>query len=180
MRKGSFRKTSQPFLNLIGELMKKTLTLIFAMFTLTLASCGIIPFQAKSSINAVNVDENRVAVKGYDTVAYFTESKPVQGNANYTATYQGAVYHFASAENQMLFKGNPEKYAPQYGGYCAFGVTQEKKYDIDPEAWAIVDGKLYLNLNAGAQRVWDKDRSGNITIADANWIDIEPKAVSEL
>jgi YHS domain-containing protein len=160
--------------------MKKTLTLILAMFTLTLASCGIIPFQAKSSINAVNVDENRVAVKGYDTVAYFTESKPVQGSDQYTANYQGAVYQFSSSENLALFKGNPEKYAPQYGGYCAFGVTQEKKYDIDPTAWAIVGDKLYLNLNAGAQRVWDKDRVGNINTADVNWIDIAPKTVSEL
>jgi YHS domain-containing protein len=160
--------------------MKKTLTLILAMFTLTLASCGIIPFQAKSSINAVNVDENRVAVKGYDTVAYFTESKPVKGSDQYTANYQGAVYQFSSSENLALFKGNPEKYAPQYGGYCAFGVTQEKKYDIDPTAWAIVGDKLYLNLNAGAQRVWDKDRVGNINTADVNWIDIAPKTVSEL
>lgn len=151
-----------------------------ALFTLTLASCGLIPSQAMSSIEAVNVDENRLAIKGYDPVAYFVDAKAVEGSATYKTEYQGAIYHFASAKNLDMFKDSPAKYAPQYGGYCAFGVTQDKKYDVDPQAWAIVDGKLYLNLNARAQRVWDKDRNGNINIADANWVNIANTPVSEL
>jgi YHS domain-containing protein len=158
----------------------KLLTIFAVLFTLTLASCGLIPTQANSSIEAVNVDQNRLAIKGYDPVAYFTDAKPVEGNAKYSAEYNGATYHFASAEHQSLFNGDPAKYAPQYGGYCAFGVTQEKKYDIDPNAWAVVDGKLYLNLNSGAQNVWNKDRIGNIDSGNAIWLDIENKPVSEL
>nr|WP_136251774.1 YHS domain-containing (seleno)protein [Ningiella ruwaisensis] len=155
-------------------------TLIFICSAFVLSSCGIIPTQAESSISSVNVDENRVAIKGYDPVAYFTQNQPVQGVQQFSAEYNGALYYFSSAENQALFKGTPAKYAPQYGGYCAFGVTQEKKYDIDPTAFAIVDDKLYLNLNAGAQRVWDKDRLGNIESGDSIWLDIENKSVSEL
>ncbi|MBT1450608.1 YHS domain-containing protein [Glaciecola sp. XM2] len=158
----------------------KLLTIFAVVIAFTLTSCGLIPTQATSAIEAVNVDQNRLAIKGYDPVAYFTQADAVQGNQQFTAEYNGAVYYFASAENQALFNGTPAKYAPQYGGYCAFGVTQEKKYDIDPTAWAVVDGKLYLNLNAGAQRVWDKDRAGNIESGDSIWLNIEDKSVSEL
>jgi YHS domain-containing protein len=162
------------------KISPKLLALFTVLIAFTLPSCGLIPTQAKSSIEAINVDDNRVAIKGYDPVAYFTQSAPTQGLKQFTAEYNGAIYYFASAENRALFNGSPAKYAPQYGGYCAFGVTQEKKYDIDPNAWAVVDGKLYLNLNAGAQRVWDKDRLGNIETGDSMWLNIENKSVSEL
>ena len=158
----------------------KIFTAFAIVIAFTLSSCGLIPSQANSAIEAVNVDENRVAIKGYDPVAYFTEAKPVQGQTQFTSEYNSAIYQFASIEHKALFDGEPAKYAPQFGGYCAFGVTQEKKYDVDPTAWAVVDGKLYLNLNAGAQRVWDRDRIGNIASGDSIWLDIENKSVSEL
>ncbi|MGQ8364711.1 YHS domain-containing (seleno)protein [Glaciecola sp. 1036] len=158
----------------------KLLSVIVIGVTLTLASCGIIPTQANSSIEAINVDESRLAIKGYDPVAYFTQSMPVEGSASYTAEYKGAIYHFASAEHQSLFKANPAKYAPQYGGYCAFGVSKEKKFDTDPTAWAIVDNKLYLNLNDKVQGRWVLNKEELISEANEIWQQIENTPVSEL
>ena len=147
------------------------------VFAFAVTSCGIIPTQAQSSINAVNVDETRLAIKGYDPVAYFTEAKPVQGSSQFTADHLGATYHFSSAQNQSLFEGNPEKYAPQYGGYCAFGVSKEYKFDIDPEAWAVVDEKLYLNLNKKVQARWIGEKDELIVEADTIWTQIANKPV---
>ncbi|GLR70969.1 YHS domain-containing (seleno)protein [Agaribacter marinus] len=158
----------------------KLLTLFAVVIAFTVTSCGLIPTQAKSSIEAVNVDKSRLAIKGYDPVAYFTEAKPVLGNAQYTAQYNGATYHFASAKHQSLFTGNPMKYAPQYGGYCAFGVSKEKKYDTDPMAWAIVDDKLYLNLNEKVQGRWVLNKEELIVEANDIWTEIENTPVSEL
>jgi YHS domain-containing protein len=147
----------------------KLLTAAALVIAFTVTSCGLIPSQAQSSINAVNVDESKLAIKGYDPVAYFTEAKPVLGDAKYSAQHLGATYHFSSAEHQSLFEGNPEKYAPQYGGYCAFGVSKEYKFDIDPQAWAVVDDKLYLNLNPKVQTRWLDQQDELIVEADSIW-----------
>src|SRR5512135_2769630 len=88
-----------------------------------------------------------VAIRGYDPVAYFTESKPVEGSKQFTFEWQGATWRFASAANRDLFAKTPEKYAPQYGGYCAYAVSQGHTATIDPQRWRIVDGKLYLNYS---------------------------------
>jgi YHS domain-containing protein len=144
------------------------------------SSCGLIPSQTESSINAVNVDQSRLAIKGYDPVAYFSEAKPVQGSSQFTAEHLGATYYFSSAQHQSLFDGNPNKYAPQYGGYCAFGVSKEYKFDIDPEAWAVVDEKLYLNLNKKVQARWVPNKDQLIVDADAIWTQIVDKPVTEL
>jgi YHS domain-containing protein len=152
-------------------------TLVMA-FTAT--SCGLIPSQANSSIEAVNVDENTIAIQGYDPVAYFTVNAPTKGSSQFTANHLGATYHFASADNQKLFKSNPEKYAPQYGGYCAFGVSKEKKYPIEPDAFAVVDGKLYLNLNKKVQSRWVLNTEELISDANGYWTDIENTPASEL
>ena len=112
---------------------------------------------------------SNIALQGYDTVAYFTVGEPTKGSADYTTTYQGADFHFASEENLNLFLADPAKYAPQYGGYCAWAVAQGKTAKGDARRWAVVDGKLYLNYNKGIQRKWDKDRTGFITSADQNW-----------
>ena len=109
------------------------------------------------------------AVKGYDVVAYFTDGKPVKGVKQFTYEWKGATWFFANAENLAEFMNNPEKYAPQYGGYCAWAVSQGSTADIDPEAWKIVDGKLYLNYDADIQTKWSADIPGNIQKADANW-----------
>jgi YHS domain-containing protein len=109
------------------------------------------------------------AVDGYDTVAYFTEGKPVEGKKAYTHKWKDANWRFASQENLELFKADPEKYAPQYGGYCAWAVAQGSTADADPELWKIVDGKLYLNFNQDIQDKWEADIPGFIEKADKNW-----------
>ena len=128
----------------------------------------------------MNADANDIAIKGYDPVSYFTQSQPVHGLSNYTATYKGAIYQFSTEQNRDTFRDNPEKYAPQYGGYCAFGVTMEKKFDTDPLAWKIVDNKLYLNLNKDVQKKWVTDIPGYITQSEENWPSIKSVVASEL
>jgi YHS domain-containing protein len=117
--------------------------------------------------------DNAGAIRGYDPVAYFTDANPVEGSDKFTHTWKGATWRFASAENRDRFVAAPEKYAPQYGGYCAYGVAGGYTVSIDPAAWSVVDGKLYLNYSRGVQSDWNKDIPGYIRKADANW----PKAL---
>ncbi len=112
---------------------------------------------------------SNLALQGYDTVAYFTAGEPTKGSADFSTTHNGAEFRFASEENLNLFLGDPEKYAPQYGGYCAWAVAQGKTAKGDARRWAIVDDKLYLNYNKGIQKKWDKNRSGFITNANEQW-----------
>ncbi len=114
-------------------------------------------------------DENNIVIRGTDPVAYFTQGAPVAGSAEFTYTWNSATWQFASAENRDLFAANPDAYAPQYGGFCAWAVSQGYTAPIDPNAWKIVDGKLYLNYSQGVQRRWERDIPGNITKANANW-----------
>lgn len=109
------------------------------------------------------------AIKGYDPVAYFTDGKPVEGKKEFEHEWMGAKWYFATAANRDLFKADPEKYAPRYGGYCAYAVAMGKTADIDPNAWKIVDGKLYLNYNQEIQAKWLEDVPGYIQKADMNW-----------
>ena len=109
------------------------------------------------------------AVGGYDPVAYFTDGKPTPGKAEFSHTWKGVTWRFTNAGNRDAFKAKPEAYAPQYGGYCAWAVSQGYTAKGDPNAWSIVDGKLYLNYNADVQKTWQKDASGNIAKADRNW-----------
>jgi YHS domain-containing protein len=110
-----------------------------------------------------------VAIEGTDPVAYFTESKPVEGSSDFEHEWMGATWRFVSAENRDRFAADPEKYAPQYGGYCAWAVAHGYTAKIDPEAWKIVDGKLYLNYSKDVQAQWAQDIPGNIAKGDANW-----------
>ena len=114
-------------------------------------------------------DAPRATLKGYDAVAYFTEGRPVKGSQQYEYEWMGAKWHFSSAANRDIFAKNPEQYAPQYGGYCAYAVAQGVTADIDPEAWKIVDGKLYLNLSHPVAWLWKRDIPGNIAKGDKNW-----------
>ena len=109
------------------------------------------------------------AAGGYDPVAYFTEGKPVAGSSGITHQWNGATWRFASAKNRDLFKASPEKYAPQYGGYCAWAVSQGYTAKGDPNHWKVVDGKLFLNYDATVQRNWEKDIPGHIGNANRNW-----------
>jgi len=122
-----------------------------------------------AALSASVFTEDGVAIRGYDPVAYFTQGQPVRGEAAHAAEWNGATWHFASADNRAAFLAEPEAYAPQYGGYCAFGVAQGALVEIDPHAWSIVDGKLYLNLSRRFQRRWERDIPGFIARADANW-----------
>ena len=108
------------------------------------------------------------AVGGYDPVAYFRDGKPVQGKKDFSHTWKGVTWRFANAKNLDDFKAKPEAYAPRYGGYCAWAVSQGYTAKGDPNAWSIVDGKLYLNYNADVHKTWAKDASGNIVKADQN------------
>ncbi|MGF1735815.1 YHS domain-containing (seleno)protein [Photobacterium satsumensis] len=121
----------------------------------------------------INADENDLAIKGYDPVAYFIDKKAKVGSSDYRATYKGATYHFVDKQNMESFQANPAGYVPQYGGFCAFGVAMNKKFDTDPQAWKVVDGKLYLNLDKSVQKRWLEDTGGYITSADSNWTKIK-------
>jgi YHS domain-containing protein len=114
-----------------------------------------------------------VAIEGYDPVAYFTSGKPTKGQSKFSAKWRGASWRFASAKNRDAFKKMPEKYAPQYGGYCAWAVSQGYTAAVDPTAWKVVDNKLYLNYSPGVQATWVEDIPGNIKKANANWPGIE-------
>lgn len=113
-----------------------------------------------------------VAINGYDPVAYFTESKPVAGKADITYSWKGTTWRFASAQNRDAFQTNPDKYAPQYGGYCAYAVAKGYTAKTDPQAWRVVDDKLYLNYSKSVQSTWEKDIPGYIKSADRNWPDV--------
>lgn len=110
-----------------------------------------------------------LAIAGYDPVAYFSDGKPVAGSSDFTTEWQGATWRFASAAHRDQFVADPERYAPQYGGYCAWAVSQGYTAGIDPEAWKIVDGKLYLNYSKDVQKQWEQDVPGNIGKADRSW-----------
>lgn len=113
--------------------------------------------------------EDGVAIRGTDPVAYFLENQPVAGSSEFAYEWGGATWHFASAANRDRFAADPTAYAPQYGGYCAWAVAQGSLAPTDPNAWKIVDGKLYLNVNRRIQQKWEKDIPGNIAKADQNW-----------
>lgn len=114
-------------------------------------------------------DRGELAVKGYDVVAYVTESKAVAGRAEFEYRWNGAIWRFASAAHRDTFSRDPEMYAPRFGGYCAWAVSRGYTADTDPEAWRIVDGKLYLNYSKRVQRMWEQDVAGNIAKGQANW-----------
>jgi YHS domain-containing protein len=147
----------------------------FITVTLCLALILVVALQA-AAIDPVNTTFfGNLAIKGYDAVAYFTEGKAVKGKKEHSFEWQDAVWRFASREHLEQFQADPEKYAPQYGGYCAWAVSQGETADIDPEAWKIVDGKLYMNYNQKIQKQWEEDIPGFIASADEQW----PKLLSK-
>ena len=118
----------------------------------------------------VNVSgASKAAVSGYDTVAFFTDSKAVNGSPFISDEYQGATYYFATEEHKKLFTEKPEKYAPQCGGFCAYGVGLGKLFPVDINTWQVRDAKLYLNLNPDILKKFNEDLGGNVAKADKNW-----------
>jgi YHS domain-containing protein len=126
-----------------------------------------LPAAAGGVVNASSF--TGTAIDGYDPVAYFNEGRPVEGKSEFAHGWMGATWYFASADNRDLFAADPDQYAPQYGGYCAWAVSQGYTAKIDPEAWKIVDDKLYLNYSKEVQAQWSQDIPGNIAKGDANW-----------
>ncbi|MEK6742460.1 MAG: YHS domain-containing (seleno)protein [Nitrospirota bacterium] len=113
-----------------------------------------------------------IAIQGYDAVAYFKAGKALKGNESFTFPWHTMTWYFLSKENRELFATSPEKYAPQYDGYCAWAMTEERKAITDPEVWTIVNGKLYLNCSRAAYEKWSRDIPGNIKKADAIWLNV--------
>jgi YHS domain-containing protein len=112
---------------------------------------------------------SKLALDGYDPVSYFKQGKPAKGNPAHAAAWNGASWHFSSAENKAAFEANPQAFAPQFGGYCAWAVSQGYTAKGDPHAWRIVDGKLYVNYDTSVQKTWEKDVPGHIARGDKNW-----------
>lgn len=149
---------------MLGKICGKFFVFLFSvLFSCLLISCS------EKAVPAVNTDSEGAALKGYDPVAYFTEDKPVKGRKELEHIWNGAKWRFSNERHKDLFIKTPEKYMPQYGGYCAFAVSMGATADIDPESWKIMNGKLYLNLNKKFHALWLEDIPGNIKKGDENW-----------
>lgn len=146
--------------------MRRLILPVIAVFALI---AGPLSATSASAKDPVYQSFFGTAIDGTDPVAYFTEGRPVEGSSDYTHDWNGASWRFASAENRDKFAAEPERYAPQYGGYCAWAVSQGYTASTDPDAWKIVDGKLYLNYNKSVQAKWETDVPGHIASADGNW-----------
>ena len=161
----------------------KSIRKIVAAFTVIAA---LIAFGVGAEATETNVSSgltikgHGLAVHGYDVVAYFTEGRPMVGNAKFSAVFKNATYRFISKDNLKAFRADPERYAPQFGGYCAYGVAVGAKFDGDPRLWKIVEGKLYLNLNEKIQKTWEKNIPGNIRKANGSWTKIANRLPTDL
>lgn len=138
-----------------------TLLRAFALFLVLLLA----PPVFAQTVNA----EDGVAVRGTDVVAYFRVGRATAGRAEFVHTWNGATWRFSSAENRDAFAAAPERFAPQYGGFCAWAVSQGYRAPVDPDAWRIVDGRLFLNYSRAIQMRWDLTRASNIAAGDRNW-----------
>ena len=148
-------------------IIKKSLLLtIFSLFV------TVVSFAFQDS--AVYKTKNNLALSGYDAVSYFKDGKPAAGKSEFSYKWMDATWRFSSAENRDAFAREPQKYAPQYGGYCAFGTSQGHLVPGDPQAWKVVDNKLYLNYNKDVQKSWLQDIPGYIQKADENWPKLMP------
>lgn len=136
---------------------------------LSLFLCGPVWAGHGTETKTLNTDQKGVAIGGYDPVAYFTNAKATPGSTEFEYAWRDAAWHFATAEHRALFISDPEKYAPQYGAFCALGVSFNKAVPADPEAWTIVDGKLYLNYNLDYRDKWRAEKNAHIKKADMAW-----------
>ncbi len=144
-----------------------------ARLALTILFCLLAIFPA---LAGEYFERDGVAIGGYDPVAYFTEMKPVKGSSSFHAEYLGSKFHFASAAHRETFAANPAKYAPQYGGFCAYGMAKGYKASIDPAAFTVVGDKLFLNYNGTVRALWVLDIPGYVRKADQNWPEVRKTA----
>jgi len=147
--------------------MGSKLRLVLAAIAATAAAAAAPAFAADNEVYTGRFSS--LAVGGYDPVAYFEQGEPVKGQSQYAYEYKGATWRFSSAENLAAFTADPDAYAPQYGGYCAWAVSQGYTAPGNPKNWSVVEGKLYLNYNDKVQRDWEKDIPGFIAKAEENW-----------
>jgi YHS domain-containing protein len=145
------------------------------ILSLILATLALPLFAQTTTKTLVNVDGTGVAIQGYDPVAFFKDNKPVKGDQKFLIKHDGAIYFFATKEHKDLFKENAAKYEPEYGGYCAYGVSKNKLVEIDVDAFQIVDGKLLLQYSKGIRDDFNEDTKGNLAKADANWTGLVAK-----
>jgi len=144
---------------------------------------AVVPAHAADELNVVpglSIIGAPLALHGYDPVAYFTQGQPVRGRDALAHVHQGVAYRFSNQAHLDSFKQDPERYLPQYGGFCAYGVSVGKKFDGDPHLWKIEDGKLYLNLNEEIYATFLEDLDDNIEKAERNWPDIKHEAAKDL
>lgn len=126
-------------------------------------------------VKPINTTAENVAIKGFDTVAYFKDKLPKEGKAEFSHEWNGAKWYFSSAENRDEFAKTPEKYAPQFGGYCSWAVSHGYTADSDPQAWKVVDGKLYLNYNQKVKEKWEAEQPKLIQEGEKNWTEFKVK-----
>jgi hypothetical protein len=138
--------------------------LLFALIV-TLASTAT--WAATKSV--INTASDRLALHGYDAVAYFADGKPAKGSSSFEYRWKDAVWRFTSAANRDRFASDPARFSPEFGGYCAYAVSQGHTADGDPNVWRIVEGRLYLNYSKSVQKLWEKDVPGNIAKGRGNW-----------
>lgn len=164
--------------------MKQIIKMSFALASLmAIVTPSIAGPEVNTSIGGVLVAGKPapgLAVRGFDVVAYHTLGKAKLGTSKYAAKHGAATYRFSTNANMQAFKANPSKYEPAYGGYCAYGVSVNAKFDGDPRLWKIVNGKLYLNLNQDIQKAFNNDVKGAIQKAEVNWPKIASKLPSEI
>ena len=122
----------------------------------------------------INAGADNVAIEGYDTVAYFTMGRPMKGDPEFTYSWNGATWQFSEAEHRDMFAEEPERYAPQFGGFCSMALAYGQIAEVDPEVWTIVDGKLYLNFNKSVREKFRRNLKENIKKADENWRNTSP------
>jgi YHS domain-containing protein len=142
---------------------------VFTIILFALSVC----YSDAQTIHYYNPDG--VAIKGYDPVAYFVDNAAVEGTKQFMYSWQGTEWHFKNQANLDAFKANPEKYAPQFGGFCAYGASQDHKSPTEPAAFTIVNDKLYLNYNLKVKALWIKDTKGNIEKAEGNWVTLKDR-----
>ena len=138
----------------------------------TLISIALLSLLSTAAFAGEFFETDGVALRGYDVVAYFSDGKPQKGQAQYSYEYKGSKFYFASDANRRAFMQSPDKYAPQFGGYCAYGTAQGYKVSTQPDAFAIVKDKLYLNYNRNVQEIWRQDVPGNLQRAEKNWPEV--------
>lgn len=151
-----------------ANLLRNLLLMVGLLLTLSL------PWSVSAAAVISGADKGP-AIDGYDPVAYFTDGKPVRGSSTFSADWQGATWHFASAEHRDQFLAMPERYAPQYGGYCAYATSLDRVATGDARHWKIVDDKLYLNNNWFAHKLWQTNVKGNLADSEQNWPEVKAR-----